>query len=168
MLRTEIVGLDGKLSPMRLRYYQVQGIYHLLKLRRMILGDGTGLGKTLQILGFFAYVWEMEHDSKYSLESRSKPIGTREIIEQYLSNDCLIVLARVQQHDLDTFKRGLIHILKDTPFDLSNYFLILTVVVLKVDPRPVSERVRCHVILRLAVKVSAFPRRPEYSFRNGL
>jgi len=45
MLREEIVGIDGTTQPLRLRYYQVQGIYHLLRVNRMILGDGTGLGK---------------------------------------------------------------------------------------------------------------------------
>jgi intein/homing endonuclease len=45
MLRTEIVGFDGQPQPFKLRYYQVQGIYHLLTVNRMVLGDGTGLGK---------------------------------------------------------------------------------------------------------------------------
>jgi intein/homing endonuclease len=45
ILRREIVGLDGQLHPFTFRYYQVQGIYHMLRLKRMVLGDGTGLGK---------------------------------------------------------------------------------------------------------------------------
>lgn len=45
MLRTEIAGPDGSSSPFHLRYYQVQGIYHLLWMSRMLLGDGTGIGK---------------------------------------------------------------------------------------------------------------------------
>src|SRR5574338_1494952 len=64
MLRTEIVGLDGKPQEFRLRYYQVQGAYHLLKLKRMILGDGTGLGKTVQIIAFLCYLWESDPESK--------------------------------------------------------------------------------------------------------
>lgn len=44
-LRKEVVGLDGTSQPLRLRYYQAQGIYHLLLVKRMVLGDGTGLGK---------------------------------------------------------------------------------------------------------------------------
>ena len=63
-LRTEAVGLDGKLVPLRFRYYQIQGIYHLLLLDRMVLGDGTGLGKTLEIIGFLSIVWTKAHDSK--------------------------------------------------------------------------------------------------------
>jgi hypothetical protein len=45
MLKKEIVGFDGKLQPFNLRYYQVQGIFHLLSVNRMVLGDGTGTGK---------------------------------------------------------------------------------------------------------------------------
>lgn len=45
MLRSEISGFDGTPQPFRLRYYQVQGIFHLLSMNRMVLGDGTGLGK---------------------------------------------------------------------------------------------------------------------------
>ena len=44
-LRQEITGLDGQPQPFRMRYYQSQGIFHLLTVNRMVLGDGTGLGK---------------------------------------------------------------------------------------------------------------------------
>lgn len=60
MLRTDIKGLDGKTQPLRLRYYQVQGIYHLLMMRRMVLSDGTGLGKTIQSIGTLCYLWQKE------------------------------------------------------------------------------------------------------------
>jgi intein/homing endonuclease len=45
MMKTEIRGFDGTMEPLKIRYYQVQGIYHLLIMNRMVLGDGTGLGK---------------------------------------------------------------------------------------------------------------------------
>lgn len=60
MLRTEIVDLAGRTIPLKIRYYQVQGIMHLLMLRRMVLGDGTGLGKTVEVLGALCYLWERE------------------------------------------------------------------------------------------------------------
>lgn len=44
-LKDQIVGFDGDLQPFKLRYYQVQGVFHMLMLKRMVLGDGTGLGK---------------------------------------------------------------------------------------------------------------------------
>ena len=59
-LRTEIRDLSGHTVPFRLRYYQVQGIYHLLMMKRLILGDGTGLGKTVEMLGALCYLWQKE------------------------------------------------------------------------------------------------------------
>jgi SNF2 family DNA or RNA helicase len=64
MLRKEIVDLAGRTVPFRLRYYQVQGIMHLLMLKRMVLGDGTGLGKTIEMLGALCYLWERETDNR--------------------------------------------------------------------------------------------------------
>lgn len=63
-LRKDVVGLDGSTQPLRLRYYQAQGIFHLLLVKRMILGDGTGLGKTVQTIAFLCYLWDKEPDSK--------------------------------------------------------------------------------------------------------
>jgi len=45
LLREEIADLDGTTIPFKLRYYQVIGAFHLLAMKRMILGDDTGLGK---------------------------------------------------------------------------------------------------------------------------
>lgn len=64
MLRTEIVGFDGNPQQFKMRYYQVQGIFHLLAMSRMVLGDGTGLGKTLQAIGAMCYLWERNPSMK--------------------------------------------------------------------------------------------------------
>lgn len=45
LMRDSFVGLDGRERPIRLRYYQVQGVMHLLAMKRFLLGDDTGLGK---------------------------------------------------------------------------------------------------------------------------
>lgn len=47
-----------------LRNYQAIGVYHLLALPRCIIGDATGLGKTIQILAGYAYLKEKEPDLK--------------------------------------------------------------------------------------------------------
>lgn len=57
LLRTEIRGLNGQPEPFRLRYYQSQGVYHLLMMPRMVLGDGTGLGKTVEAIAALCYLW---------------------------------------------------------------------------------------------------------------
>ena len=44
-LKETFIGLDGKERPISLRYYQVQGVMHLLVMTRFLLGDDTGLGK---------------------------------------------------------------------------------------------------------------------------
>lgn len=64
MLRSEFVGLDGETRPFSLRYYQVQAIYHLLAMKRMVLGDATGVGKTLMVIAALCYTWEKEPDNK--------------------------------------------------------------------------------------------------------
>jgi SNF2 family DNA or RNA helicase len=62
-LRTE-VEVNGENVPFTLRYYQCIGVYHLLAMKRLVLGDGTGLGKTIEVLAALAYLWMKEHDNK--------------------------------------------------------------------------------------------------------
>jgi SNF2 family DNA or RNA helicase len=64
MLRSEIVDLDGTLQPLRLRYYQVQAIFHLLSMKRMVLGDAAGSGKTICAIASLCYAWEKEPTNK--------------------------------------------------------------------------------------------------------
>lgn len=47
-------------SPLTLRTYQVQGIMHLVTMERFVLGDDTGLGKTLQTIASLTYVWQKD------------------------------------------------------------------------------------------------------------
>lgn len=44
-LKDTFTGYDGKEHPLRLRYYQIQGMMHLLAMGRFLLGDDVGLGK---------------------------------------------------------------------------------------------------------------------------
>lgn len=56
VLRTTLP--DGK--PLLLRSYQVLGVMHLVTMERFVLGDDTGLGKTLQAIASLAYVWDRD------------------------------------------------------------------------------------------------------------
>jgi hypothetical protein len=44
-LKQTFTGFDRKEHPLKIRYYQVQGILHLVAMKRFLLGDDTGLGK---------------------------------------------------------------------------------------------------------------------------
>ena len=63
-LKPTFTGFDGKEHPLKIRYYQVQGILHLVVMKRFLLGDDTGLGKTLQAIAALCYIWESEPDQK--------------------------------------------------------------------------------------------------------
>ena len=49
-------------QELTLRQYQVQGILHLLAMPRFVLGDDTGLGKTLQSIAALSYIWDKRPD----------------------------------------------------------------------------------------------------------
>lgn len=49
LVRTTIAR-NGEELPFQLRYYQVQGVCHMVVLPRMVLGDDTGLGKTVETI----------------------------------------------------------------------------------------------------------------------
>lgn len=59
-LRDRYVDEFGVEGPVRVRDYQVRGIMNLLQVQDMILGDDTGLGKTLQVLNAIGYIWMKE------------------------------------------------------------------------------------------------------------
>jgi len=63
-LNETFLDYGGDPHPLSLRYYQVQGVLHLLTVSRFILGDGTGLGKTLQAIAALCYIWDKNPDVK--------------------------------------------------------------------------------------------------------
>jgi SWI/SNF-related matrix-associated actin-dependent regulator of chromatin subfamily A-like protein 1 len=63
-LRHEVRNLEGNMIPFTFRYYQVQGILNMVAVKRMVLGDGTGLGKTIETIGTLCYLLENSPDMK--------------------------------------------------------------------------------------------------------
>lgn len=59
-LRDKIEAPDGTMVDFELRHYQKQMIYHLLLMKRFIVGDDTGLGKSVEVLAALCYLWEKE------------------------------------------------------------------------------------------------------------
>jgi len=63
-LKPTFTDFSGKERPLQLRYYQKQGIVHLWGMRRFILGDDTGLGKTVEAIGALCMLWAKDPDQK--------------------------------------------------------------------------------------------------------
>jgi SNF2 family DNA or RNA helicase len=64
---------DG--SPLVLRQYQMQGILHLLAMPRFVLGDDTGLGKTLQTIAALSYLWDKKPDIPAVILTTKSAVG---------------------------------------------------------------------------------------------
>jgi SNF2 family DNA or RNA helicase len=58
--RPEYIDDYGEVKQISLRNYQKIGVMNLLQVSRMVLADGTGLGKTIQILSGISYIWLKE------------------------------------------------------------------------------------------------------------
>jgi SNF2 family DNA or RNA helicase len=63
-LRQMIKGRDGAMVPLQLRSYQVQMVVHLLSMKRFIVGDDTGLGKTVETIAAMCHLWERQPEQK--------------------------------------------------------------------------------------------------------
>jgi SWI/SNF-related matrix-associated actin-dependent regulator 1 of chromatin subfamily A len=59
-LKETYTDFAGEERPLVIRYYQVQGIMHLMLMKRFLLGDDTGTGKTLESIGALCVIWEKE------------------------------------------------------------------------------------------------------------
>ena len=59
-LKSTFTGFDGEEHQLKLRYYQIQGILHLACMRRFLLGDDCGLGKTIQSITALCFLWEQD------------------------------------------------------------------------------------------------------------
>lgn len=62
-------------SPLVLRQYQVQGILHLLAMPRFVLGDDTGLGKTLQTIAALSYLWDKKPEIPAIILTTKSAVG---------------------------------------------------------------------------------------------
>jgi len=63
-LKTTFTDFSGNERDLTIRYYQVQGILHLIFMKRFLLGDDTGLGKTLEAIAALCYIWEKDPTRK--------------------------------------------------------------------------------------------------------
>ena len=63
-LRDTYIALDGVEKPFSLRYYQIQGMLHLLTMPRFVLGDDCGIGKTPTTIVALCFLWEKNPSMK--------------------------------------------------------------------------------------------------------
>jgi SNF2 family DNA or RNA helicase len=76
-----------------LRDYQTVGVAHLISLNRMILGDGVGLGKTIQIICAYAYRLLYEPELKLLVVTpKSAMEQWKEEIEKFCNNISVHIL----------------------------------------------------------------------------
>ena len=74
-LRDKIVLLDGREIEFKLRYYQAQMVVHLLTMKRFVVGDDTGLGKTLEAIATLCYLWESKPNKKVIVMTNKSVVG---------------------------------------------------------------------------------------------
>lgn len=74
-LKDKIQLLDGREIDFKLRYYQAQMVVHLLTMKRFVVGDDTGLGKTLEAIATLCYLWESKPSKKVIVMTNKSVVG---------------------------------------------------------------------------------------------
>lgn len=75
LLKGTFTDFDGQERDFRHRYYQVQAILHLVAMNRFLLGDDTGLGKTLMSISALCFIWAKEPDRKVVILTNKSVVG---------------------------------------------------------------------------------------------
>ena len=64
LLREHLTRRDGSKVPLVLRPYQQQMVLHLMAMMRFVVGDDTGLGKTVETIAALCQLWARDPDTK--------------------------------------------------------------------------------------------------------
>jgi len=75
LLKPTFTDFDGSEKPLRIRYYQVQAVLHLVMMNRFLLGDDTGTGKSLVSIVSLCFVWAREPDTKVIILTNKSVVG---------------------------------------------------------------------------------------------
>ena len=75
LLKKTFTDFDGNEKELKIRYYQVQGILHLVAMNRFLLGDDTGIGKTIQSITALCYVWAKAPNTKVIVLTNKSVVG---------------------------------------------------------------------------------------------
>ncbi len=74
-LKPTFTGFDGKEHTLKIRYYQVQGVLHLVAMNKFLLGDDCGLGKTLQVIAALCCIWGKNPGQKVLVLAPKSAVG---------------------------------------------------------------------------------------------
>lgn len=101
----------------KLRYYQVVGCLHMLLLSRMILGDGAGLGKTLQTIAAYAFCLQKDPTIKLLIACPKSAMGQwAEEFEKFTTGIKVHVLRNRYGQVKDSNKVAPVPLLKERGF----------------------------------------------------
>ena len=97
----------------KLRYYQVIGCLHLLCLGRMILGDGPGLGKTIQAIAAYAFSLQKDPSLKILIVCPKSAMNQwREEFDKFTTGISVHVLSNTYAKRKDTGEYGSVEYFK--------------------------------------------------------
>lgn len=65
---------DGTETPVTLRPYQIQMVYNLVLMNRFVVGDDTGLGKTVETIAALCTIWKKFTDKKVLVVTKKSSV----------------------------------------------------------------------------------------------
>ena len=68
------VARRGSTVPFVLRNYQKQMVVHMLAMKRFIVGDDTGLGKTVETIASLCHLWRKDPSRKVIVLTKKSSI----------------------------------------------------------------------------------------------
>lgn len=93
-LRSELTTSSGKKKTIALRSYQTQMVLHLLAMKRFVVGDDTGLGKTVETIGGLCHVWRREPDTKAVILTKKSAVPQWEGEFNKFTQDVKVIVAK--------------------------------------------------------------------------
>jgi SNF2 family DNA or RNA helicase len=72
--REKLIRRNGSEVPIVLRPYQIQMVVHLMAMRRFIVGDDCGLGKTIESIAGLCQLWKRDPDMKVVILTKKSSV----------------------------------------------------------------------------------------------
>ena len=72
--RETLTRRNGTEVPLTLRPYQVQMVVHLMAMKRFVVGDDTGLGKTIESIAGLCQLWNRDPDMKVIILTKKSSV----------------------------------------------------------------------------------------------